>query len=105
MWRYIAAGGLIGLFTSLIVLGFYEAGSFHWLAVYLHGFYAGIPILSIPGSPLLSSPLQYGAIIVAAFGIAGLASDTVRLTFKLIVMVVFVFVLSVAVWLDSCCDP
>ena len=86
MWRYIAAGGLIGLFTSLIVLGFYEAGSFHWLAVYLHGFYAGIPLLSIPGSPLLSPPLQYGAIIVTAFGIAGLAVDTVRPTFKLIVM-------------------
>lgn len=75
------------------MLGFYEAGSFHWLAVYLHGCYAGIPLLSISGSPSLSSPLQYGAIIVTAFGIAGLAVDTVRPMFKFIVMFAAIFVI------------
>jgi class 3 adenylate cyclase len=96
MWRYHAAGILIGLFTSLLVLGFYEAGAFQCSAVYLHGFYAGIPMLGIAGSPVLYSPLQYGAVIVVAFGVAGMSVDTVRPMLKCMVILAVIIVIVAA---------
>lgn len=96
MWRYHAAGFLIGLFTSMLVLGFYEAGVFQCSADYLQGFFAGIPILGISGVPVLSSPLQYGVVIVVSFGIAGISMDTIRLLTKCAVILAAVIVIVAA---------
>ena len=96
MWRYHAASILTGLFTSMLVLGFYEAGVFQSSAVYLHGLYAGIPVMCISGPPLLSYVLQYGAVIVVAFGVAGVSLDAVRTLTKCLVILAVLIVIVAA---------
>ncbi len=97
MWRYHAVGVLIGLFTSLLVLGFHETGAFQHLAVYLHDLYADIPILSIPEPPLLHTPLQYGTVIVVAFAVAGISVDTLRPMSKcMVIIAVLILIIAAA---------
>ncbi|MCH2061678.1 MAG: hypothetical protein MK183_13735 [Verrucomicrobiales bacterium] len=94
MWRYHAAGVFIGLLTSILVLGCYESGVFERIAVYLHGLYAGIPILKLPGSPVLCPPLQYGAVIAVAFGVSGLSTDNIKPLFKCLFILLVVSVVA-----------
>lgn len=68
--RHLGASLFIGVLVTMLLLVFDELGIFAYFAGHVQALLAGHPMTKLPEDAILVKPLQYGAVIFGAFGIA-----------------------------------